>query len=70
MEVVIHILLMISLMQASFALVVMANSSSLLSVIIIGVLFSKYKNRNNQSYNPHNESVQEDSNNSELSQRR
>lgn len=70
MEVVIHILLMISLMQASFALVVMANSSSLLSVIIIGVLFSKYKNRNNQSYNPHNESVQEDYNNAELSQRR
>jgi hypothetical protein len=70
MEVVIHILLMISLMQASFALVVMANSSSLLSVIIIGVLFSKYKNRNNQSYNPNNESVHEDSNNAELSQSR
>ncbi len=54
MEVAIHVLLMISLMQASFAIVVMANSSALLSVIIFGVFFSKTKKRNTASYNPNN----------------
>lgn len=53
LEVVIHFSLMWALMNASYILVVMANSCGLLSVIIVGVYFAK--SRNNQSYQPHDE---------------
>lgn len=54
MEISIHVLLMIALMNASYAIVVMANSASLLAVIIVGIIFSRINHPNSATVDQNN----------------